>query len=79
MKTKIMDVYGLIALLSQLFWGCQASFKNNLPSYAKWNKSGREEQILYDITYRWYQKIQQTSVYNKKKPTHRYREQTSGS
>ena len=34
--------------------------------YAKWNKSDRERQILYDITYTWNLKIQQTSEYNKK-------------
>ena len=34
--------------------------------YAKWNKSNRERQILYDITYMWNQKIEQTSEYNKK-------------
>ena len=33
--------------------------------YAKWNKSDRERQILYDITYMCSKKIQQTSEYNK--------------
>ena len=32
--------------------------------YAKWNKS--EKEILYDITYMWNLKIQQTIEYNKK-------------
>ena len=36
--------------------------------YAKWNKSDRERQILYDIT----------QMKTKKKQTHRYREQTCG-
>ena len=35
--------------------------------YAKWNKSDRERQMLYDITYVWnLKKIQQTNEYNKK-------------
>ena len=36
--------------------------------YAKCDKSDRERQILYDITYIWKlkKKIQQTSEYNKK-------------
>ena len=34
--------------------------------YAKWNKSDRERQILYDITYMWNLKTQQTSEYKKK-------------
>ena len=33
--------------------------------YAKWNKSDRERQILYDITYMWNLK-NKTSEYNKK-------------
>ena len=33
---------------------------------AKWNKSDRERQILYDTTYMRNLKIQQTSEYNKK-------------
>ena len=33
---------------------------------------------LYDITYRWSIKIQQTSEYNKKEADHSYREQISG-
>ena len=46
--------------------------------YAKWNKSDRERQVLYDITY------VKSKIYNKlvnitkKKQTHRYRKQTSG-
>ena len=34
--------------------------------YAKWNKSDRERQMLYDITYVESKKIQQTSKHNKK-------------
>ena len=34
--------------------------------YAKWNKSDRERQILYDITYVESKKTQQTSKHNKK-------------
>ena len=34
--------------------------------YAKWNKSDRERQILYNSTSMWNLKIQQTSEYNKK-------------
>ena len=33
--------------------------------YAKWNKSDRERQILYDITHIWHLKIQHTSENNK--------------
>ena len=36
---------------------------------AKWNKSDRERQILYDLTYTWNQKNKQT---------HRISEQTGG-
>ena len=34
--------------------------------YAKWNKSDREKQILYDITYMW-------NLKNKKKKTGEYK------
>ena len=34
--------------------------------YGKWNKSERERQILYVITYMWNLKIQQTGEYNNK-------------
>ena len=33
--------------------------------YIEWNKSYRERQILYDITYMWNLKIKQPSDYNK--------------
>ena len=39
----------------------------------KWNKSYRERQILYDLTYMWNLKKQ-----NPKNQPHRYREQISG-
>ena len=35
--------------------------------YGKWKNSDRERQILYDITYVWNLKMQQTSEYNKKR------------
>ena len=44
--------------------------------YAKWNKSDRERQILYDVTYMCNKK--KLVNITKKKQTHRYREQTSG-
>ena len=34
--------------------------------YANWNKSDRERQTLYDITYMWNLKTITTSEYNKK-------------
>ena len=47
--------------------------------YAKWNKSERERQIQYGITYMWNLKTYNKLVnITKKKQTHRYREQTSG-
>ena len=47
--------------------------------YAKWNKSNREIQIPYDITYIWNpKKYRKLMNITKKKPTHRYREKTSG-
>ena len=47
--------------------------------YAKWSKSDRERQILYDITYMWNPKKYNKLVnITKMKQTHRYREQTSG-
>ena len=33
--------------------------------HTEWNKSGREGQILYDITYMWNLKIKQTNIYGK--------------
>ena len=45
--------------------------------YAKWNKSDRERQILYDIIYVWNIKNKLVNI-TEKKQTHRYREQTSG-
>ena len=47
--------------------------------YAEGNKSDRERQILYDITYMWnLKKYNKLVNKTKKKQTHRYREQTSG-
>ena len=45
--------------------------------YAKGNKSDRERQIVYDITYMWNLKNNLVNI-TKKKQTHRHREQTSG-
>ena len=46
--------------------------------YVKWNKSDREIQILYDLTYMWNRrKLQKQVIVIKKKQTYRYREQTS--
>ena len=44
----------------------------------KWYKSDRETQIFYGITHIQNLKTKQTSEYNKKKHTYRYREQTIG-
>ena len=41
--------------------------------YAKWNKSDRERQILYDITYMWNLKIKQMNISMTRKQTHRHR------
>ena len=47
--------------------------------YAKWNKSNGEGQILNDITYIYgILKIYKLVNITKEKPTHKYREQTSG-
>ena len=47
--------------------------------YANWNKSDRERQILYDITYMWnLKKYNKLVNITKKKQTHSYGEQTSG-
>ena len=43
--------------------------------YAKCNKSDRERQILYDITYAESKKYNKLVNITKKKQTHRYREQ----
>ena len=45
--------------------------------YAQWNKSDRERQIPYDITYMWNPKYNKLVNVTKKKQTHRYRGQTS--
>ena len=45
--------------------------------HSKWNKSDRERQTLYDITYIWNLKYNKLVNITKKKHTHRYREQTS--
>ena len=44
--------------------------------YAKWNKSGRERQIQYAITYMWDPKNKPVNT-EKKKQTNRYRKQIS--
>ena len=46
--------------------------------YTKCNKSDRETQILYDVTYMWNVKKPKKLVNVTKKQTHRYREQISG-
>ena len=47
--------------------------------YAKLNKSDRERQILYDVTYMWHLKKYNKLVnITKQKQTHRSREQASG-
>ena len=43
--------------------------------YAKWNKSDRERQIVYDLTYMGKVKKQNKTKW---KQTHRYREQMGG-
>ena len=45
--------------------------------YAKWNKSDRERQILYDFIYMESKKAKQMNKHNKTQ-NHKYREQTSG-
>ena len=46
-------------------------------AYSKWNKSTRERQILYGITYMWIKNTSDTEWIFKQQ-IHRYREQTSG-
>ena len=46
--------------------------------YAKQNKSDRERQILYDITYMWNLKNKSIVTITKKDQTHKYWKQTSG-
>ena len=52
--------------------------------HTKWNKSDRERQISYDITYMWDQKTDlftKSSLFTKNlliKQTHRHRKQTYG-
>ena len=46
--------------------------------YAKWSRSHRERQILYDMAYVELKKYDKLVNKTKKKQTHRYREQTSG-
>ena len=46
--------------------------------YAKWNKSDRGRQILYDMTYMWSLKKIQMNLFTKPKQTHRHRKQTYG-
>ena len=43
----------------------------------EWNKSGRERQKSYDITYMWNLKKYNKLVNITKKENHRYREQTN--
>ena len=45
--------------------------------YAKWGKSDREGQILYDLTHIWSLKNKLVNI-GKKEQTDRYRKQTSG-
>jgi len=45
--------------------------------YAKWNKTEKDQRCMISCIRR-IEELQQTSEYNKKQPTHRYREQTSG-
>ena len=45
--------------------------------YAKWNKSDRERQILYDSTYMWNLKTKMHEQIKQNK-THWYREQIDG-
>ena len=48
--------------------------------YAKWNKSVRERQILYDFTYMWNLKKQNKWInITKQKQSCRYKEETGGS
>ena len=44
----------------------------------KWNKSERERQITYDITYMWNLKYDTNELTVKQKQTQRHREQTCG-
>ena len=54
-----------------------AIFKIIEGHYAKWNKSDRDRQILYDITYMWNlkNKVVTTTI---KKQTYRYRDKLVG-
>ena len=47
--------------------------------HTKWNKSDREKQISYDITYMWnLKKMIQMNLFTKQKQTHRHRKQIYG-
>ena len=46
--------------------------------HAKLNKSKRERQILYGITYMWNLQYDTNELIVKQKQTHRHREQTCG-
>ena len=46
--------------------------------YAKWSKSDRERQILYDFTYMWNLKNNKWANITRQKQTYRYREQKGG-
>ena len=46
--------------------------------YTELSESGRERQILYDITYMWNLKIIQMKLYSKQKQIHRHRKQIYG-
>ena len=68
-KEDVVYIYNGILLSHKKEWNFDiCSNINGLGGhYAKWNKSDRERQILYDITYMWnLKKPQQTSEYNKK-------------
>ena len=74
-KEDVVYIYDGILLSHKEEW--EFAICNNMGGpigyYAKWNKSDRERQILYDIIYMCNLK-NKTSEYNKKKQTHRYRE-----
>ena len=68
-KEDVVYIYNRILLSHKKEWNFATC--NNMDGsgvyYAKWKKSDRERQILYDITYTWnLKKKTVTSEYNKK-------------
>ena len=75
--THTMEYYSAIKI-----WNSAICSNGDGPEmfYASWNKSDKEWQILYDITYMWNLKnnTNEHILIAKQKQTHKYWEQTSG-